>query len=159
MIRRPPRSTLFPYTTLFRSRRSPLVRVKDGAPEISDEIRPRVWRRGKTYGTYTMVPSPESRRADLETSRVNSRLSEGPVRTAGTAPCGRPSWIGMACRRRRVHVRPPTRGPGRRVIAAQTANTAHALNLPHLEARERLCSLPYGSMPHGAGCRPRYSVS
>src|SRR2546430_6518127 len=24
MIRRPPRSTLFPYTTLFRSRRSPL---------------------------------------------------------------------------------------------------------------------------------------
>src|SRR3712207_8836654 len=25
MIRRPPRSTLFPYTTLFRSRRDPLV--------------------------------------------------------------------------------------------------------------------------------------
>src|SRR5256885_11386910 len=25
MIRRPPRSTLFPYTTLFRSRRRPLV--------------------------------------------------------------------------------------------------------------------------------------
>src|SRR2546430_4858866 len=29
MIRRPPRSTLFPYTTLFRS---PLHRVPDGAP-------------------------------------------------------------------------------------------------------------------------------
>src|SRR3712207_6888575 len=26
MIRRPPRSTLFPYTTLFRSRRGPLLR-------------------------------------------------------------------------------------------------------------------------------------
>src|SRR3712207_8151089 len=26
MIRRPPRSTLFPYTTLFRSRKLPLVR-------------------------------------------------------------------------------------------------------------------------------------
>src|SRR2546428_10344320 len=26
MIRRPPRSTLFPYTTLFRSRRLPLLR-------------------------------------------------------------------------------------------------------------------------------------
>src|SRR3712207_6919029 len=26
MIRRPPRSTLFPYTTLFRSRRSPVAR-------------------------------------------------------------------------------------------------------------------------------------
>src|SRR3712207_7646516 len=30
MIRRPPRSTLFPYTTLFRSR-SPGVRVRGGA--------------------------------------------------------------------------------------------------------------------------------
>src|SRR2546430_10374445 len=29
MIRRPPRSTLFPYTTLFRSRASPLLRVVD----------------------------------------------------------------------------------------------------------------------------------
>src|SRR5258708_12915071 len=28
MIRRPPRSTLFPYTTLFRSERSPHCRVK-----------------------------------------------------------------------------------------------------------------------------------
>src|SRR2546427_4537848 len=41
MIRRPPRSTLFPYTTLFRSvgdqladgdRRSPVVRLLDGEP-------------------------------------------------------------------------------------------------------------------------------
>src|SRR2546430_14935932 len=29
MIRRPPRSTLFPYTTLFRSRRAVACRVKD----------------------------------------------------------------------------------------------------------------------------------
>src|ERR1039458_640356 len=28
MIRRPPRSTLFPYTTLFRSRGGPLARAK-----------------------------------------------------------------------------------------------------------------------------------
>src|SRR3712207_8229053 len=28
MIRRPPRSTLFPYTTLFRSRRPPNVRAE-----------------------------------------------------------------------------------------------------------------------------------
>src|SRR3712207_7460227 len=32
MIRRPPRSTLFPYTTLFRSRRLPLVADRDLAP-------------------------------------------------------------------------------------------------------------------------------
>src|SRR6266508_4832139 len=30
MIRRPPRSTLFPYTTLFRSRRHPLPRARRG---------------------------------------------------------------------------------------------------------------------------------
>src|SRR5438552_16510380 len=38
MIQRPPRSTLFPYTTLFRSRRSvlgrcrPAIRTRDSAP-------------------------------------------------------------------------------------------------------------------------------
>src|SRR5206468_9423894 len=33
MIRRPPRSTLFPYTTLFRSRRSPLRRAQSSNPD------------------------------------------------------------------------------------------------------------------------------
>src|SRR2546430_6312756 len=32
MIRRPPRSTLFPYTTLFRSSRSPDQQPRRGAP-------------------------------------------------------------------------------------------------------------------------------
>src|SRR3712207_7554063 len=32
MIRRPPRSTLFPYTTLFRSRRVPFVLELPGRP-------------------------------------------------------------------------------------------------------------------------------
>src|SRR5437870_8981121 len=45
MIRRPPRSTLFPYTTLFRSIRSvthlPIVRRDDGYASLrSDEIHP-----------------------------------------------------------------------------------------------------------------------
>src|SRR5688572_31970780 len=30
MIRRPPRSTLFPYTTLFRSQYRPALRARDG---------------------------------------------------------------------------------------------------------------------------------
>src|SRR3712207_8348633 len=37
MIRRPPRSTLFPYTTLFRSRRGPLDRSwvrRRGLPDV-----------------------------------------------------------------------------------------------------------------------------
>src|SRR4030066_337076 len=49
MIRRPPRSTLFPYTTLFRSRRSPLRpddarcrhRVRGGAPAARPRLFPR----------------------------------------------------------------------------------------------------------------------
>src|SRR3989454_2262809 len=36
MIRRPPRSTLFPYTTLFRSVRPPLPHVHDSAPPGRD---------------------------------------------------------------------------------------------------------------------------
>src|SRR2546428_6396116 len=38
MIRRPPRSTLFPYTTLFRSRSTPLAR---GGPEPHLRLVPR----------------------------------------------------------------------------------------------------------------------
>src|SRR2546426_3844545 len=39
MIRRPPRSTLFPYTTLFRSRpRAPSARIDNGALGISVEV-------------------------------------------------------------------------------------------------------------------------
>src|SRR3712207_7800517 len=38
MIRRPPRSTLFPYTTLFRSRKIVMVvDVSDGADGIGNE--------------------------------------------------------------------------------------------------------------------------
>src|SRR3712207_7910699 len=34
MIRRPPRSTLFPYTTLFRSRRAALLREAHGGERV-----------------------------------------------------------------------------------------------------------------------------
>src|SRR2546430_9763910 len=54
MIRRPPRSTLFPYTTLFRSTRNPTV-----APEAMDGVatagvsaipsRPRRWERSEEH--------------------------------------------------------------------------------------------------------------
>src|SRR5438105_13162949 len=50
MIRRPPRSTLFPYTTLFRSP----VRVPDGADDPSLE-----------------VPGPRER-IDRKSTRLNS---------------------------------------------------------------------------------------
>src|SRR2546422_8547479 len=42
MIRRPPRSTLFPYTTLFRSRRQ-IGRV-DRVPFLQDDVEPEILR-------------------------------------------------------------------------------------------------------------------
>src|SRR3712207_7924088 len=38
MIRRPPRSTLFPYTTLFRSRRCPLLEPLDPEPRTTEPL-------------------------------------------------------------------------------------------------------------------------
>src|SRR3712207_8109465 len=50
MIRRPPRSTLFPYTTLFRSNRADrtterliLEALEARSPEIAEEIRRRMF--------------------------------------------------------------------------------------------------------------------
>src|SRR5689334_24712174 len=72
MIRRPPRSTLFPYTTLFRSRRSrvhPLLGVR---------------RRGSSTRRSSLnVPlhpalfvSPRNRLTDLPGDRKSTRLNQ-----------------------------------------------------------------------------------
>src|SRR3712207_8114414 len=41
MIRRPPRSTLFPYTTLFRSQQRPVLQVHIGITDEHGECEPR----------------------------------------------------------------------------------------------------------------------
>src|SRR3712207_7254481 len=38
MIRRPPRSTLFPYTTLFRSARVPQLAGDEGLADVGQEV-------------------------------------------------------------------------------------------------------------------------
>src|SRR5436309_10337292 len=60
MIRRPPRSTLFPYTTLFRSRSSCAVSLP--APGISRSMR-----------YLGMVSSYRARRSEEHTSELQSR--------------------------------------------------------------------------------------
>src|SRR2546430_5016066 len=66
MIRRPPRSTLFPYTTLFRSRRS------GGAP-----CRPLPDRRGGRRRRRTRRRRRgESGRGDRKSTRLNSSHSQ-----------------------------------------------------------------------------------
>src|SRR5689334_25082234 len=65
MIRRPPRSTLFPYTTLFRS----LALRADGGPVRGD---------GRVAGPHPRAPAPVvdllQRRSEEHTSELQSQF-------------------------------------------------------------------------------------
>src|SRR3712207_7995778 len=77
MIRRPPRSTLFPYTTLFRSRRQQDRRQPGGAQrqvlpsQVLDLLRQRPRRRqGRAEGHHAVV---RQQRSEEHTSELQSR--------------------------------------------------------------------------------------
>src|SRR5260370_23326309 len=53
MIRRPPRSTLFPYTTLFRSRDHPHGNCNRHAPHARESYVSRIERRESLLGNFT----------------------------------------------------------------------------------------------------------
>src|SRR3712207_6970723 len=83
MIRRPPRSTLFPYTTLFRSDQGLMVRATDSAGNTTERF-VIVWVDGGTPTATTSVsegqlfgPLPEHRlsfaRSEEHTSELQSR--------------------------------------------------------------------------------------
>src|SRR2546422_4542772 len=83
MIRRPPRSTLFPYTTLFRSRVTgspPLTETFFNLPPAEKPIH---WPSGEKKGPVAFsVPgiatgpffSPDGQRSEEHTSELQSRL-------------------------------------------------------------------------------------
>src|SRR5688572_31327385 len=77
MIRRPPRSTLFPYTTLFRSRRLAAVRA-DHPPSrvLSYSRRNRDPRRTLRGFPPTDRPGEGGRRVDRKSTRLNSSHSQ-----------------------------------------------------------------------------------
>src|SRR2546422_1253354 len=66
MIRRPPRSTLFPYTTLFRSREPHSDQLPAGPRAAGDELHSR-------EATLAVVLRPGSR-SEEHTSELQSRL-------------------------------------------------------------------------------------
>src|SRR3712207_7235681 len=87
MIRRPPRSTLFPYTTLFRSRRSPNTRHQVAEQKLTGGDEPRVALEvgldrgllpdgavGQQESKGRQEPHPPSRHAnqDRKSTRLNS---------------------------------------------------------------------------------------
>src|SRR2546422_8027656 len=67
MIRRPPRSTLFPYTTLFRS--VPLPQIELGHRLGQHRLGAR--QRGRVRGAV-VVREPDGRRRDRKSTRLNS---------------------------------------------------------------------------------------
>src|SRR2546427_7910094 len=69
MIRRPPRSTLFPYTTLFRSPAHDRVHwIRRRAERLSVGAR--------HLGAGEEVPAPLGRRIDRKSTRLNSSHSQ-----------------------------------------------------------------------------------
>src|SRR3712207_7719781 len=70
MIRRPPRSTLFPYTTLFRShgRREVAARVLALQPRLAQAAR-----RGRHSGDRDVPCHGPRRRSEEHTSELQSR--------------------------------------------------------------------------------------
>src|SRR2546422_4199739 len=78
MIRRPPRSTLFPYTTLFRSVSAGRIsqnRTDDGHIVILDPTAEAVGQKHFSHGTYKLVGTLQNRLTktrDRKSTRLNS---------------------------------------------------------------------------------------
>src|SRR2546427_1830758 len=77
MIRRPPRSTLFPYTTLFRSTPSPVRRLAPGEmPTEYAKLREKLMVAAKDRPLRTLVFAGCEGREDRKSTRLNSSHSQ-----------------------------------------------------------------------------------
>src|SRR3712207_8192394 len=83
MIRRPPRSTLFPYTTLFRSRQALYRPYRDDRPTVDPAlaVRLRAYFADEVLALDSLVGAPVSQRwgytpgqvaSDRKSTRLNS---------------------------------------------------------------------------------------
>src|SRR5690349_23772309 len=79
MIRRPPRSTLFPYTTLFRSLSAWIYRIATNT--AYDALRRR------KLITWTQLPDHEHEPADVERDRKSTRLNSSHVENSYAVFC------------------------------------------------------------------------
>src|SRR3712207_8120648 len=76
MIRRPPRSTLFPYTTLFRSRTDPTDHAEQAHHPFAGGHRRRPAAGGRPWPGRAGAPAPARRvagRSEEHTSELQSR--------------------------------------------------------------------------------------
>src|SRR5688572_31842776 len=75
MIRRPPRSTLFPYTTLFRSQSGVRKERVRGAEEVDHVLSGRVYVVGRGRRAHVRVGRPDVA-LDRKSTRLNSSHSQ-----------------------------------------------------------------------------------
>src|SRR3712207_7554562 len=75
MIRRPPRSTLFPYTTLFRSREDTILRLSRGgivfAPGLAGTVQEVFQAATKTFYHTDGASGPDRKSTRLNSSHAN----------------------------------------------------------------------------------------
>src|SRR2546429_5891147 len=80
MIRRPPKSTLFPYTTLFRSKPRPVVTASSATIAFSGNSAPSDWPSASEViapvagGAGLSFVTGQSLRSEEHTSELQSRL-------------------------------------------------------------------------------------
>src|SRR3712207_2282437 len=96
MIRRPPRSTLFPYTTLFRSEAEAAGADYVGAEEYLDKIQKENWfdfdvvvatpdmmgvvgRLGRVLGPKGLMPNPKSGTVTFDVAKALADIKAGKV--------------------------------------------------------------------------------
>src|SRR2546430_6039658 len=77
MIRRPPRSTLFPYTTLFRSPPAQIPPAADGVHRlVLDQLLEHHRRRAPVDALESKKAAVEPRAKDRKSTRLNSSHSQ-----------------------------------------------------------------------------------
>src|SRR5256885_4149745 len=90
MIRRPPRSTLFPYTTLFRSRaraRTPLCRTAECVDRESRARRPPYGHRSEEHTSELQSPCNLVCRLLLEKKKKHRKREHSDARPPLPTPC------------------------------------------------------------------------
>src|SRR3712207_2000189 len=80
MIRRPPRSTLFPYTTLFRSAAVSAIPTSTGAAKAVGLVLPEL--KGKLDGTAIRIPTPNVSLVSLDFVPVKEGVTKEAVNAA-----------------------------------------------------------------------------
>src|SRR6266568_673883 len=120
MIRRPPRSTLFPYTTLFRSRAAEPLRPDQGAggPAHRLGVLPRAARLHARPGDHRRPDRGAGRALRARVPRAGARAARPRPRRAGA--------LQRQLRRRRHQRRPPGPAPARDPPGREPGPLGHA---------------------------------